>query len=454
MASIMDRMGTERESAPVPTQLSNGMTLIDAPLAGSNNVTVGLVIRRGERDELPSESGLSDFIGGLFFTQPTGGPDTDALLAEIEGMGASINFDVGVETTVFSISGRARDLPRLTAIMGRLATDAGMVPDDIETVRAEVLNAIDRSALSPDKWVADHLFAAAYAPGTAIARADLPDRKSIENATRDQLLAFREQLFNPANMAIVVSGGASLDAAEAQSQFGALKSVGTPRPRTTPEWNMSTPPWVGKVRPTAAGDRDKLNISAAIPGLPMGDPDKDALIVLNDVLGGGMSRRLMAEVRGRLGLAYNIDAGPVPMSDTGIFVMATSTQPNNGARALQAGFQQLRDLAGEGATVTPDELLMARRHSAFMLSQATQTAGDRAGYYASQWAAGRPLTPPAERAAALAKVTADDVTRVAKRLVANLPLARVAFVGPRDQGRELTNAITGAAVSGQGAMAL
>ena len=52
------------------------------------------------------------------------------------------------------------------------------------------------------------------------------------------------------------------------------------------------------------------------------------------------------------------------------------------------------------------------------------------------------METPDSRAAAIAAVTADQVQRVAQRIVAGVGDVRLAFVGPEDQGADLLEATT------------
>ena len=47
------------------------------------------------------------------------------------------------------------------------------------------------------------------------------------------------------------------------------------------------------------------------------------------------------------------------------------------------------------------------------------------------------METPDSRAAAISRVTAEQVQAVAQRIVAGIPDVRLAFVGPEDQGEEL-----------------
>ena len=63
-----------------------------------------------------------------------------------------------------------------------------------------------------------------------------------------------------------------------------------------------------------------------------------------------------------------------------------------------------------------------------------------ARFFGSRWRAGLPLETPDDRAAAIGRITAEQVQNVAERIVAGLADVRLALVGPQDQGEELLTA--------------
>ena len=57
----------------------------------------------------------------------------------------------------------------------------------------------------------------------------------------------------------------------------------------------------------------QCNMAIAMPALPRNDPDRYVLMILNTVLGRGMSSRLFKEVRERRGLAYSVGSARQPL---------------------------------------------------------------------------------------------------------------------------------------------
>ena len=262
----------------------------------------------------------------------------------------------------------------------------------------------------------------------------------IERATRDQLLAYHSTFYSPASMALVVSGGKSLDEATAERLLAGVPQ-GTPKKRVPAVWGQGER-YVANVRPLSADEEAQIELCLAFPGLSADDEDRTALGVMSHILGSGMSSRLFHTVREREGLCYRISAGHQPYEDAGLFEIDTATRPKDVERAVALATVELEKMADE--LVPDDELKIAKASMVGHLLRGTETAGRSAHWYASRWRAGMPLETPVQRAEAFKAVSAQDVQRVAQRIVAGLNDVRLAFVGPQDMGSEILDAVTNA----------
>ena len=98
------------------------------------------------------------------------------------------------------------------------------------------------------------------------------------------------------------------------------------------------------------------------PGLRHAAPERYALFLLNDVIGGSMSSRLFQEVRERQGLVYSIHSGVQAFTDTGH--RSTSTRPptrRTSRKVLKSILKELRD-AQEDTASPPRSCERAKDH--------------------------------------------------------------------------------------------
>lgn len=99
---------------------------------------------------------------------------------------------------------------------------------------------------------------------------------------------------------------------------------------------------------------NQIHVSLGSLAYPYADPRKYALLILNTVLGDGMSSRLFQNVREKRGLAYTVQSYLALASDTGLFNIYAATEPSKARDAIRAVLQELNHLRNEG--LQPKEL--------------------------------------------------------------------------------------------------
>ena len=75
-------------------------------------------------------------------------------------------------------------------------------------------------------------------------------------------------------------------------------------------------------------DTEQDHVVFGVHALAALDPDRYALAVMNQVLGGGMSSRLFQEVREQRGLAYSVFSYQASFEDAGFLALYAGTAPD------------------------------------------------------------------------------------------------------------------------------
>ena len=122
------------------------------------------------------------------------------------------------------------------------------------------------------------------------------------------------------------------------------------------------------------------NIAIALHAVSRLDPERYPAMIMNAVLGRGMSSRLFKEVRERRGLAYAIGSGLTRYMDTGVLSISAGVSPENVAEATTVIKAELMKLVDE--KVGEEELTKARDYTigSFRLGLETPMAlAQRAG---------------------------------------------------------------------------
>ena len=423
---------------PSLTVLPNGVSLLNAPSA-SRNVGVFLIVRAGSRDESKDTSGLAHYLEHMFFKGTSKRPTTLQISREIDRLGANTNAYTDTEEVAYYAEGPATVLDDLTDIITDMLTRPLFAADEVDRERNVVLQELSARLADPEGWIWDRLGTVAFGGEQPMAWSAAGFPVVIEKATRDQLLDYHRSFYAPDSMCLTIAGGSSL-ATERAAELLADVPTAKPRPRVPAQWGMGER-YTCNVRPVTDQEEPQIRMVFAVPGIPATDDDRTALSVMTHVLGGGMSSRLFHTVRERNGLAYSIFSHHEGFEDAGVFVISTGTRPKDARRATELSFAEFRAMAEQ--PVPEDELAAAKSAMIGRLLRSTETAISLARFFGGRWRARLPMETPDSRAEAVSKVTAEQVQRVAQRIVAGMADVRLAFVGPEDQGEDLLAATEG-----------
>jgi zinc protease len=243
--------------------------------------------------------------------------------------------------------------------------------------------------------------------------ARVPTEASIRGIAKDDMSAFARKVFNPANVVIAVTGDfevpemlAKLEKALAAWPTGERMPV-----PQAPAANFEPGVYhVGKDIP-----QGKVFIGSR--GITRDDPDYFAALVMNEILGGGgFTSRIMKTVRSDEGLAYSAGSG----FDAGVWYpgqFRASFQSKNATVALaikliEREFSKMRD-----TPVGAEELEVAKQSFIETFPRSFESKDAMLGIFVSDEWTGRDPAYWQTYRDNIAQVTADDVQRVAKRML-------------------------------------
>jgi zinc protease len=375
-------------------------------------VSLSFSFAGGSGLDAPGKEGTGAMLAGLL-DQGAGDMDSRAFNARRDDLSVRLGFSASLDR--FSGSMRALainreasfDLLRAALLQPRLA------PESIDLLRSQMLADLRQAAQTPGA-VANRTLQEDMFRGHPYARPPSGTLASVEGLKVEDLQAFARRQFVRDGLIVAVVGditpaelGRLLDRA-----FGAL-----PASADTPA--APTPPW----RPAAGGrtvvkelPAPQSAILVALPGLLRSDPDWEAMAVLNRILGGaGLNSRLSMEVREKRGLSYGIGSGMRTWRQAGLFMVQTSTQNPKAGETLGIVRAEIEKMAKDGPTAA--EIDDAKTYLVGSLALTLDSTGAVAGLLHSLQVDGLGPEEIDRRAELIGKVSADDVRRVASRLL-------------------------------------
>jgi predicted Zn-dependent peptidase len=171
---------------------------------------------------------------------------------------------------------------------------------------------------------------------------------TIEKITRDDLLGWHQRTVHPNNIILGVVG--DFDAKQMEQMlrkaFGEWPKGAEFKSAEIP---VSDPePGVYFIEKS---DVNQSAIRMVHKGTLRNNPDYYAIEVLNEVLGGGFSGRLLGNIRSKKGLAYSVGGGVGTGFDRpGLFRISMGTKSQTTAESIQALYQEIEDITTKPIT--------------------------------------------------------------------------------------------------------
>ncbi len=400
------------------TTFDSGLTVATECVPGALSVAAGVWVGVGSRDEPDELSGVSHFLEHLLFK----GTDTRSaqeLARGVDRRGGDFNAFTSKEFTAYYCRLPARHSDFCIELLGDVLTRPALRDTDINGERQVILEELAMDDDSPDD-VAHRRFSAAVFHGHSLGRDPAGDREHVQAITPDDVRSFFGEHYRAEAMVAVAAGPLSHDdmLASLERVFAGV-AVGGKRPaRSAPH-----EPGTGT---NLIDDTEQVHIVMGGRGLPRSDPRREALDIVNHVLGGGLSSRLFEEIRERRGLAYSVYSGVSSFADAGVFQLYAGTQPEhrNEVASLMRG--ELAKLVAEG--ITDEELDVAIGYLTGAFELGLEDTGARMARTGGQLITMGAVRPIAEQVARWAAVDQPATREVIRDVLAAEPI--VVTVGP------------------------
>jgi predicted Zn-dependent peptidase len=332
--------------------LPNGIRVITERMPHVRSVAVGVWVETGSRHEPEDRGGMSHLIEHLVF-KGTATRTAEDIARTMDSVGGQMDAFTTKEHTCFYVQVLDDHLPLAVDLLTDILLHPLFNAEELEREKSVVLQEIKMVEDTPDDLIHD-LFAAQVWQGHPLGRPILGTREAVSGYDRDAVDAHFVEHYVPDKIIIAVAGNVAHD--RVVELFGA-RFNGFARPRQEPA--VPAPDLRAGVNIVHKG-LEQVHLVLGFPGLGHGAPERYALFLLNDIVGGSMSSRLFQEVRERQGLVYSIHSGVQAFRDTGtLYVYAASDAPNF-SKVLKSTLKELRDLKKHG--VTQEDLGRAKDH--------------------------------------------------------------------------------------------
>jgi len=396
--------------------LPNGLRVYALPDKGTTSVSVQVWYDVGGRDDPRGRSGFAHMFEHLMFKATRNMP-AETIDRLTEDVGGNNNASTDDDFTEYHEVAPANHLERLiwaeAERMGSLVIDQPTFVAERDVVKEELRG---DAARPYDSLFRLDVPAASYTTST-YARSPIGSIADLDAATVEDVRAFHAQYYRPDNAVLVVSG--NFDTAQldqwVDKYFGPVARPAWPIPRTSVAEPMRT-----------AGRRYVLHApNTPLPAIvlswqlpPATDPDHAVINVLENILSGGESARLYQSLVYHDQTAAEVGTSADMRKGTGMFWVYGVVAGGKDPKVVEAGLRKqvalMRDVA-----VKPEELTRVKNQILTASLKQRETAEGRASTLAADVILEQDPHATDKRLAAIEKVTAADVQRVARRLFAD-----------------------------------
>lgn len=345
--------------------LPNGIRVITETHPMNRAASCGIWISKGTRDEAKDEAGLAHFVEHLVFKR-TKKRSAYQISRDMEAVGGELNAFTSRESTSFVTHSLREDVELSLDVLSDLVLSPTFDSGDIKKEKQVVLQEIHMSEDMLEDTIFDHYFEKAM-PNDPLGRPILGTEKSISGMKREKIIAFHERQYGPENILVSVTGAIDHDEivklADKHLKFKRKASKSTARGLQAAE-----------TKPKVVGFRDVVKRPSEQAHILLGLPSHDFRhrlrfegIIVNSLLGGGMTSKLYQTVREDRGLVYTIYSQLVTYVDAGMNLIYAGTEPKKMPLVIELVMKEIKKLQKYGISKSDLQLFKTQVRGQILL---------------------------------------------------------------------------------------
>lgn len=399
--------------------LGNGVRLVYEYLPQVRSVSTGVWVAAGSRNETIEINGISHYIEHMLFKGTKRRTARDIAYI-IDSLGGQINAFTAKENTCYYTKTLDAHIQVCFDVLSDMFFNSKFLKKDLQTEKKVIFEEIKMYEDTPEEHVHDLLLEKVW-EGDSIGMPILGTFTSLNNISREDILEYIKNNYIPERT--VISAAGNFDENElihlANRYFGSWQSASEHKaPSTVPVFKRNV---FIKQKET-----EQVHMCFCFDGIPQGDDDIYSLLVLNNVLGGGMSSRLFQRVREEKGLVYSIYSYPASYKNTGVFTVYAGMNPGCVDEVIENIQKEINDIINNG--VKQDEFNRSKEQlKGNYILGLESTSGRMSSIGKSELMLGYVNTPD-ETLEKIDKVSLNSVAEIVERVL-NTQKRAACFIG-------------------------
>jgi len=389
------------------TTLANGIRVISEEIPSVKSASIGIWINTGSRNESPENNGISHFIEHMMF-KGTKKRNFQQIAQSLESVGGYMNAFTSKEHTCYYARVLDEYVEKAVDVLSDMIVNSTFPEKEMEKEKTVVLEEIKRSEDDPDDLVHEYFEKHLYG-NHPFARPIIGTAENIKSFTRDILFGYANSFYSNENIILTAAGNLKheqlLKLAEKYLNKKRKSEVKRQQFQTTKQKHFSKE----YVKPI-----QQAHVCTGTIAFNVHNKMRYPGLVMNSVLGDGMSSRLFQQIREKHGLAYSVYSFLSLMKETGVFGIYVGTDKNSVENALDLSYAELHKLKTKSLTTAELKKAKAQLKGSMLLSlESTSNRMMRLGngeLYFGEY------TPLDEIVKNIDSVKVEDVQKVAQSL--------------------------------------
>jgi zinc protease len=398
----------EAMAPPQRMTLSNQLVVLVSEEHSLPFVTLQILLDAGSRRDPSGEEGAAHLTAkGLLLG--TARRTEKTINEELDFMGASLSSSAGRDYATLTLRVLKKDLERGLDLFLEVLNQPAFPPEEVKREIQKTLAAIQAAEDQPEE-VAEKAFQENLFLSGPYRHPVEGTQKSLPSMTPETLSRFYRQHYHPNRSILAVVGDITPE--EIKTRF-------LPRLEKWPQGQISaaSPANVFAKEPkTVKIDRTLTQASIILgqAGVSRENPDFYALTVMNYILGGGgLSSRLMEEIRNKKGLAYSVHSFFDPGKLPGSFQVALQTKNVSARDAISIAREQIKRIQKE--PVSEKEIEGAKKYLIGSFPMRMDTQGKLVNFLLQVEFFGLGLDYPEKYSQRIQSIGREEVLRVAQK---------------------------------------
>ncbi len=390
---------------PGHVKMPNGCNLYYFNSGGQDLVRIEWVFGNLRFD--PANPLLNNAVNSMV-TEGTSSRSASKIADEIDYYGAFLNAEYGFDHSQVTLYSLSKHLQSTLPVIKDILTDSVFPESELQTFVRNNQQKL-QVALQKNDVLARRAFNKALFGNSIYGAA--PEAADFRQLTREDMLAHFKQMYQPANCTIFAAGKIDSDALE---QLTAIFGTGwengnSPADTTQPEPEMAAELVYNIDKPDAIQSAIRIGLRA----INRTHPDFPALQVLNTVLGGYFSSRLMDNLREDKGYTYGVGSGISSLKHGAAMFIATEVGTDVTRSAVEEIEKEIDLLKTE--LIPEEELALVRNYMLGSLLGSLENVFSHADKFKNVYFAGLDYSYYDHYTNVIKTVTAHDLLALANK---------------------------------------